>query len=149
MDKNMADFIKAIPAAAYVIDCLPNCTYNTTRDSSDYFIGSIAYANPNTPVYLVNNFEYPQQFILPGNNDDMVQENILIKEIYKRLKKHGTTIKDPVTGEEIHTGPLKNLRFIDVSKEKGIGNEDTVDGNHMTDLGTTHFAARLLKFLKH
>ncbi|MBR6971618.1 MAG: SGNH/GDSL hydrolase family protein [Bacteroidales bacterium] len=148
MDGNMADWIKTIPASAYVLDCLPNCTYNTTRDSSDYFIGWIAYSNPNTPVYLVNNFEYPQQFILPGNNDDMVKENILIRDIYKRLKKHGTTIKDPVTGEEIKTGPLKNLRFIDVSKEKGIDNEDTVDGNHMTDLGTAHFSARLLKYLK-
>ena len=78
----------------------------------------------------------------------MVKENILIRDIYKRLKKHGTTLTDPVTGETFQTGPLKNLRFIDVSKEKGIGNEDTVDGNHMTDLGTTHFSARLLKHLK-
>ncbi|MBQ4197997.1 MAG: hypothetical protein II659_09170, partial [Bacteroidales bacterium] len=148
MDGNMADWIKTIPVSAIVLDCLPNCTYNTTRDSSDYFIGWIAYSNPGVPVYLVNNFEYPQQFILPGNNDDMVKENILIKDIYKRLRKHGTTIKDPVTGEEIKTGPLKNLRFIDVSKEKGIDNEDTVDGNHMTDLGTAHFSARLLKYLK-
>lgn len=148
MDGNMADWIKTIPASAYVLDCLPNCTYNTTRDSSDYFIGWIAYSNPNTPVYLVNNFEYPQQFILPGNNDDMVKENILIRDIYKRLKKHGTTLKDPVTGETFQTGPLKNLRFIDVSKKKGIGNEDTVDGNHMTDLGTTNFSRRLLKHLK-
>ena len=148
MDGNMADWIKTIPVSAIVLDCLPNCTYNTTRDSSDYFIGWIAYSNPGVPVYLVNNFEYPQQFILPGNNDDMVKENILIKDIYKRLRKHGTTIKDPVTGEEIKTGPLKNLRFIDVSKEKGIDNEDTVDGNHMTDLGTAHFSKRLLKHLK-
>ncbi len=148
MDGNMADWIKTIPVSAIVLDCLPNCTYNTTRDSSDYFIGSIAYANPNVPVYLVNNFEYPQQFILPDNNDDMVKENILIKDIYKRLRKYGTEITDPVTGEKYKTGPLKNLRFIDVSKDKGIGNEDTVDGNHMTDLGTTHFAERLLKFVK-
>ena len=148
MDGNMADWIKTIPVSAIVLDCLPNCTYNTTRDSSDYFIGWIAYSNPSVPVYLVNNFEYPQQFILPGNNDDMVQENILIKEIYKRLKRHGTTIKDPETGQEIKTGPLKNLKFIDVSKEKGIGNEDTVDGNHMTDLGTANFSKRLLKHIK-
>ena len=40
------------------------------------------------------------------------------------------------------------LDVIDVSKEKGIGNKDTVDGNHMTDLGTAHFSARLLKYLK-
>lgn len=148
MDRNMADWIKTIAIAAIVIDCLPNCTYATTRDSSDYFIGSIAYANPNVPVYIVNNFEYPKQFILPENNNDMVQENILIKDIYKRLKRHGTTIKNHATGKEFHTGPLKNLRFINVSKKRGIDNEDTVDGDHMTDLGTSHFATCLLKHLK-
>ena len=72
----------------------------------------------------------------------------LEKKYFERLKKRGTTIKDPETGQEIKTGPLKNLRFIDVSKEKGIGNEDTVDGNHMTDLGTAHFSKRLLKHIK-
>ncbi|MBO4691490.1 MAG: SGNH/GDSL hydrolase family protein [Bacteroidales bacterium] len=148
MDGNMADWIKTIPVSAYVLDCLPNCTYNTTRDSSDYFIGTIAAANPNVPVYLVNNFEYPQQFILPGNNDDMVKENKLIRDIYKRLKTKGAEYTDPVTGERVKTGPLKNLHFIDVSKKRGIGNEDTVDGNHMTDLGTTNFSNRLLKHLK-
>ncbi len=150
MDGAMADWIKTLPASAIVIDCLANCTYQTTRDSSDYFIGSIAAANPNVSIYIVNNFEYPQQFILPQNNSDMVQENQLIKSIYLRLKKYGTQLREPSTGKTYSTGPLKNLRFIDVSGQKGEGiqNEDTVDGTHLTDLGSTHFATLLLHHLK-
>lgn len=142
MDANMADFITGIPASAYVIDCLANCTYETTRDSSAYFISRIAAAHPETPVYMVNNYRYPQQFILPENNDDMVKENELWKSIFKELTTIGTVLDGRATG------PLKNLRYIDVSSENVIGNEDTVDGTHLTDLGFTHLAKEIMRYLK-
>lgn len=142
MDANMADFIAGIPASAYVIDCLANCTYETTRDSSAYFISRIAAAHPETPVYMVNNYRYPQQFILPENNDDMTKENGLWKSIFKELSTVGTVLDGKATG------PLKNLRYIDVSSENVIGNEDTVDGTHLTDLGFTHLAKEIMRYLK-
>ncbi len=142
MDSNMADYIATIPARAYVIDCLANCTYETTRDSSSYFISTIALAHPDVPVYMVNNYYYAQQFMLPENNSDMVKENALWRDIYRKLSKEGTTVNGKPTG------PLKNLRFIDVSKDGIVQNEDTVDGTHLTDLGFTHLAEAILKQLK-
>lgn len=142
MDANMADFIATIPARAYVIDCLANCTYETTRDSSSYFISTIALAHPNVPIFMVNNYRYPQQFFLPENNSDMVKENALWKEIYRKLSKEGTVINGKATG------PLKNLKFIDVSSEDIIDNEDSVDGTHLTDMGFTHLARAIIKQLQ-
>lgn len=142
MDANMADYIASIPARAYIIDCLANCRYDQTRDSSSYFISTIALAHPDAPVYMVNNYRYPQQFILPENNSDMEKENKLWKEIYRKLSKEGTVVNGKATG------PLKNLRYIDVSGGDVIDNEDTVDGTHLTDLGFTHLAAAILRQMK-
>ena len=139
MDKNMADFISGINAKAYIIDCLANCTYETTRDSADYFIAKIAITHPDKHIYMVNNYLYPQQFILPENNSDMKKENQLWFEIYERLRKEGTTIN----GRK--TGPLKNLRFVDVSSSSIIDNEDTVDGTHLTDKGFSNLAKAILR----
>lgn len=129
MDANMADFIATIPARAYVIDCLANCTYEQTRDSSEYFITKIAKAHPEADIYMINNYCYPQQFILPQNNSDMEKENALWESIYKKLKKSG----------------YKNLKYIDVSKWWIIDNEDTVDGTHLTDMGFKHLAEAILR----
>lgn len=142
MDANMADFIATIPARAYVIDCLANCTYDQTRDSSSYFISTIAMAHPDTPVYMVNNYKYPQQFILPENNSDMQKENKLWREIYETF----STVGCSVNGKE--TGPLKNLKFIDVSSKNIVGNEDTVDGTHLTDKGFARLANAILNQMK-
>lgn len=141
MDANMADFISGLPASAYVIDCLANCKYEMTRDSSSYFISRIATAHPETPVYMVTNYHKPAQFILPESNDDLIKENILWKKIFEELSTKGTMLDGKPTG------PMKNLRFIDVSSEYIIGNEDTVDGTHLTDMGFTHFAKELLRYL--
>lgn len=142
MDGNMADFIATIPARAYVIDCLANCRYEQTRDSSSYFISTLALAHPDVPIYMVNNYYYAQQFMLPENNSDMEKENALWKEIYRKLSKEGAVVNGKATG------PLKNLHFIDVSKDGIVCNEDTVDGTHLTDLGFTHLAAAILRQLK-
>ncbi len=142
MDANMADFISTLPASAYVIDCLANCTYETTRDSSSYFISRIAAAHPDIPVYMVNNYRYPQQFILPENNSDMDKENALWRSIFIELSTKGTILDGKPTG------PMKNLRYIDVSSENIIGSEDTVDGTHLTDLGFTHLAKEIMRYLR-
>ena len=72
----------------------------------------------------------------------MEKENKLWKEIYRKLSKEGTVVNGKATG------PLKNLRYIDVSGGDVIDNEDTVDGTHLTDLGFTHLAAAILRQMK-
>lgn len=139
MDKIMADKIATIPAAAYVIDCLANCTYDIVKDSTEYFIRTLTQANPGTPIFMVSNYCYPYQYLDKQFQKDAAAENALWLEFCNKLRKEG----------------YKNIRYIDVysngvMKKSSIGpdHEATVDGVHMTDLGFSRFAEVLLPYLK-
>ncbi len=139
MDKIMADKIATIPASAYVIDCLANCTYDIVKDSTEYFIRAIAEANPETPIYMVSNYCYPYQDLDAEFQRDAAAENRLWREFCDKFRKEG----------------YKNIKYIDVyangvmeKSPLGPDHEGTVDGVHMTDLGFSRFAKFLLKWLK-
>lgn len=139
MDRVMADKIAGIDASAYVVDCLANCTYDIVKDSTEYFIKTIAGANPKSPVYMVSNYCYPYQYLDAGFRKDLEQENALWHTLYEKLRKEG----------------YKNVRYIDLSGEGKMGksvtgpdHEGTVDGVHLTDLGFLRLAEFYCKILK-
>lgn len=139
MDKIMADKIASIPASAYVIDCVANCTYNIIKDSTDYFIRTIAEANPDTPIYMVSNYFLPYMYLDAHSRADAMKENELWRELCEKFRKEG----------------YKNVRYIDVFaganvKKSPIGPdfEACVDGIHFTDLGFLRFAEFMIKYLK-
>ena len=139
MDKIMADKIATIPAHAYVIDCLANCTAQIIKDSTEYFIRTIAQANPQTPIYMVSNYCYPYQYLDKQFQKDAAEENSIWKGFCEQLRKEG----------------FKNIHYIDAyangnMKKSPIGpdHEGTVDGVHMTDLGFQRFAKFLMKYIK-
>lgn len=131
MDKIMADKIATIDASAYVIDCLANCTAKIVSDSTEYFIKTIAGAHPQTPVYMVNNYCYPYEYLDAQFRKDLTEENALWYSLYKKLRKEG----------------YKNLQYIDLysngnmrKSSTGPDHEGTVDGVHLTDLGFLRLA---------
>ena len=135
----MADKIATIPAHAYVIDCLANCTAQIIKDSTEYFIRTIAQANPQTPIYMVSNYCYPYQYLDKQFQKDAAEENSIWKGFCEKLRKEG----------------FKNIHYIDAyangnMKKSPIGpdHEGTVDGVHMTDLGFQRFAKFLMKYIK-
>ena len=139
MDGIIADAIAKVPASVYVIDCLANCTYDIIRDSTEYFIRTIAEANPQTPILMLSNYCYPYHWLDAQFREDAAKENALWKEFCDRLRKEG----------------YKNIRYIDLysdcnMKKSAIGpdHEGTVDGVHMTDLGFLRYAETLLPYLE-
>lgn len=138
MDKIMADKIATIPASAYVIDCIANCTYDIVKDSTDYFIRTIAKANPQTPIYMVSNYFYPSMYLDFQWRADAIKENELWKEFCDKFRKEGY-----------------NVKYIDVfiecnSKKSPLGPdyEACVDGIHFTDMGFARVAEFFIKKLK-
>ncbi|MEG0518498.1 MAG: SGNH/GDSL hydrolase family protein [Bacteroidales bacterium] len=138
MDKVLADKIATIDASAYVIDCLANCTAEIVRDSTEYFIKTIAGAHLQTPVYMVSNYCYPYQYLDAQFRKDLEQENALWYSLYKKLREEG----------------YKNLKYIDLYSKGNMGksaagpdHEGTVDGVHLTDLGFLRLAEVFCKFL--
>ncbi len=139
MDKIMADEIAKVPASVYVIDCLANCDYDIVRDSTEYFIRTIAEANPQTPILMLSNYCYPYHWLDAQFREDAAKENALWKEFCDKLRKEG----------------YKNIKYIDLysecnMKRSAIGpdHEGTVDGVHMTDLGFLRYAETLLPYLE-
>ena len=139
MDKIMADEIAKVPASVYVIDCLANCDYDIVRDSTEYFIRTIAEANPQTPILMLSNYCYPYHWLDAQFREDAAKENALWKEFCDKLRKEG----------------YKNIKYIDLysecnMKKSAIGpdHEGTVDGVHMTDLGFLRYAETLLPYLE-
>lgn len=139
MDGIIAEAIARVPASVYVIDCLANCTYDIIRDSTEYFIRTIAEANPQTPILMLSNYCYPYHWLDAQFREDAAKENALWKEFCDRLRKEG----------------YKNIRYIDLysdcnMKKSAIGpdHEGTVDGVHMTDLGFLRYAETLLPYLE-
>ena len=139
MDGIIAEAIAKVPASVYVIDCLANCTYDIIRDSTEYFIRTIAEANPQTPILMLSNYCYPYHWLDAQFREDAAKENTLWKEFCDRLRKEG----------------YKNIRYIDLysdcnMKKSAIGpdHEGTVDGVHMTDLGFLRYAETLLPYLE-
>lgn len=139
MDKIMADEIAKVPASVYVIDCLANCDYDIVCDSTEYFIRTIAEANPQTPILMLSNYCYPYHWLDAQFREDAAKENALWKEFCDKLRKEG----------------YKNIKYIDLysecnMKKSAIGpdHEGTVDGVHMTDLGFLRYAETLLPYLE-
>ncbi len=139
MDRIMADKIASIPASAYVIDCIANCTYDIVKDSTDYFIRTIADAHPDTPIYMVSNYFLPSMYLDTQWRKDAMKENELWRELYEKFRKEG----------------YKNVIYIDAFIEPGekkspIGPdyEACVDGIHFTDMGFARVAEFFMKWLK-
>ena len=139
MDKIMADKIATIPASAYVIDCIENCTYQIVKDSTEYFIRTIAESNPETPIYMVSAYYLPTMYLDTQWRKDAMKENELWKSLCEKLRKEG----------------YKNVKYIDVftngnMKKNPLGPdyEACVDGIHFTDMGFARMAEFLLKYLK-
>lgn len=138
MDRIMADAIAKLKTSAVVIDCLPNCTYQIIKDSADYFVRTIAAADPQRPVFLVSNFRFPAYWLTGDDQAETERENALWKETADKLKKEG----------------FKNIHYIDIEgktmKEAVTGPdyEYTVDGIHLTDLGFMRMGKYYTNMLK-
>ena len=134
MDKILARKIATIDASAYVIDCLANCTAKIVSDSTEYFIKTIALANPAKPVYMISNYLYPYQYLDSNFRKDLAEENAIWFSLYQKMKAEG----------------VDNLVYIDLCANGnfeescfGPDNDGTVDGVHLTDLGFHRLANKI------
>lgn len=129
MDQSMAEAIVRVDAECYVIDCLPNCTAQIIRDSAYNFITYLCKERPETPLYMVENVTYPYTTVDVKSMNDLIEKNNLWKDLYYQLLDEG----------------YNNLKYISTDGQIGFDNEGTVDGSHMTDLGTYRMSNYLME----
>ena len=132
MDFAMAKAINMVDADAIILDCLPNTTAQSLKDSAYRFITHIALAKPNVKIFMVENANFPYLIVDTVTKAALEEENQVWRELYARLLTEG----------------FKNIGYIRGDNLLGEDGETTVDGVHFTDLGFLRFAESLMEYLK-
>lgn len=128
MEKEAADMVAAIPADAYILDCIPNPSPQQIHERANYLVKTIRAAHPAAPIIIIQtiiretgNFDLKARQVVAAQNATILQE-------YELLKKQG----------------VKDLYFIEGKDLIGKDHEGTVDGTHPNDLGFD----RMIQILK-
>ena len=122
MDMELADLLGELEAAVYVIDCLPNMNGARVSERVVPFVKRLRGHRPKTPILLVEDRSFSNSFLQPSKQRRHQASRAALKSGYDELRKSG----------------VKKLHYLEGADL--LGNEDTVDGSHPTDLGFVHQA---------
>jgi GDSL-like Lipase/Acylhydrolase family/N-terminus of Esterase_SGNH_hydro-type len=131
MEPEVAELIAEIDAAAYVIDCLPNCTSAEVTERTGPLVTILRKARSDTPIVLVEDRTYADAFLVPGRRSRNETSRRALQAEYDKLLAAG----------------VKNLHYLPGATLLGADGEDTVDGSHPTDLGFVRQADAMGKVL--
>ncbi|MCD6336984.1 MAG: SGNH/GDSL hydrolase family protein [Candidatus Marinimicrobia bacterium] len=131
MDPEIINYICQIDAACYIFDCFPNMDLEMIKDRTERELKKLLEAHPKTPVLLTPNIMEEDGWFDPEIYNACMAENAEVAAIYERLKKDY---------KNLHMIPFKQIRHVAV--------EGTVDGIHLTDLGSMRMAEVMGKWIK-
>ncbi|MEK7411976.1 MAG: SGNH/GDSL hydrolase family protein [Planctomycetota bacterium] len=112
--------------AAFVLDQMGNVSAAMVRERMPYFIATLRAQHPRTPIVLVENFVYQNEWLYGPDYDRSSGKNGALKEIATPLMQH-----DPL------------VSYVCGKPLLGDDGEATVDGVHPTDLGFMRMAQTL------
>jgi hypothetical protein len=131
LDFAIAKAINMIDADAVVIDCLPNTTAQMVKDSAYRFITHIAREKPQTPIFMIENPNFPYLLLNETASSEQREENAAWRDLYAQLIGEG----------------FENIIYVRGDNLLGDDNEATVDGVHLTDLGFLRFSEALFELI--
>jgi lysophospholipase L1-like esterase len=131
MEPEVAELLAEIDAAAYVIDCLPNCTAAEVTERTAPLVAILRKAHPTTPIVLVEDRTYANAFLIASSRSRNDSSRKALRTEYDKLNAAG----------------VKNLHYLEGETLLGADGEDTVDGSHPTDLGFVRQADAMQKVL--
>ena len=132
MEIPIVELISEISASFYVIECLQNMDSDQVKQRVRPLVETIRKKHPLTPIVLVENMMYKMAFLDQTIQDELIQENVTLKNEFDKILKSGD----------------QNVFYIKDIQDNLMDNEGTVDGVHLTDLGFLRYADYLLKNFK-
>ncbi len=117
MDLELADLLGELDACVFIIDCLPNMNGAAVSERVVPFVKKLRALKPKTPILLVEDRSFSNSFLLSSKRRHHEASRAALRAGYERLRSTG----------------VKRLHYLEGSQL--LGNEDTVDGSHPTDLG--------------
>jgi hypothetical protein len=127
-----SNMLAELDPAVYVIDCLPNMQADQVDERIRYMLSVLKAKRPNTPVILVENIIYQDQFVRTDKPQNTNVMNVTLAKIYKDEAKNWNG----------------KLYYIKCDKLTGTDGEATVDGCHMTDLGFLRMSEVMVPVIK-
>lgn len=131
LDFAIAKTINMIDADAVVVDCLPNTTAQMVKDSAYRFITHIAREKPQTPIFMIENPNFPYLLLNETASAEQKEENAAWRDLYAQLIGEG----------------FENIIYVRGDNLLGDDNEATVDGVHLTDLGFLRFSESIFELI--
>jgi hypothetical protein len=124
MEPEVAGFVAELDPDVFVIDCLPNMTHDLVTERAVPLVKVIRERHSETPILLVEDRTYGGSTFVASKKERNVSGRKAFAEVYAGL------ISDGVSGLHYMEG------------EDQLGEDDTVDGSHPTDLGFRRQADR-------
>jgi len=119
MEIEVAQLMAELPAAAYVIDCLPNIGAAEVAERTEPLVKLLRDARPDVPIILVEDRTYSDAFLNRSKRERNDTSRVALREAYDRLRRGG----------------VQGLYYLAGEDMLGQDNEGTVDSSHPTDLG--------------
>lgn len=137
LDKEMIELMTEIDAKVYVLDCLGNLM-DRTKFSLDEVkrriiesVNMIHTKHPMAPIILLPFGAFNEKRLDKDRGTAIDEMNETLKQAFTILKVSGIVNIYMLTAGEMH-----------------MGMDDTVDGNHATDLGMVNYAAAFEKIFR-
>ncbi len=130
METEVGQFVAQLDAEVFVIDCLPNMNGAQVAQRIEPLVRQLREAHPKTPILLVEDRTFANAFLLGGRRRHHEASRKALREGFERLREAGVRHLDYVEGAQL------------------LGNEDTVDASHPSDLGFVKQAEVLAKALE-
>lgn len=116
-------------ASLFVLDFIPNVNDDQLKEKARPFYNIIREANPGTPILFVETIIFPHSFYDQNIHETITEKNRLLQEEYEKIKNEGDT----------------HVYYLATDDLIGADGEATVDGIHLTDIGFTRLARKLLE----
>jgi lysophospholipase L1-like esterase len=131
-EHEVADFLAELDPSVYVIDPLPNMSNDVVDERVRYLLNTLRLKHPKTPVILIENIVYQNEYVRPDKNGISGPRNQTLARVYK----------------DCAPGWNGKLYYVRCTKLLGSDGEGTVDGVHPTDLGFLRMADVLTPIIK-
>ena len=117
MEPEVAGFLAELDPDVFVIDCLPNMTADSVNKLTENLVNTIRVKRSDTPILLVEDRTYGDSPFVLSRRERNETSRRALQDVYTRLKSNG----------------VEGLHYLE--GEALLGEDDTVDGSHPTDLG--------------
>ncbi|MGN6484435.1 MAG: SGNH/GDSL hydrolase family protein [Thermomicrobiales bacterium] len=119
MEVELAELIAEIPAAVYVIDCLPNMDAELVEERALPFLEALRAKRPETPILLVEDRTLENAWVYEVEREKHAARREALRAAFEALRERGDT----------------RITLVPADGLLGTDGDATVDRSHPTDLG--------------